>query len=226
MPRTPVLLAWSGGKDAAWALHVLRQRDDVDVVALLSTATEPYQRAAMQGVRVDVLQAQAASAGLPLRLSWIPAGCDNATYLQRFGASLALAGAEFQGLACIAFGDLLLADIKAWREAQCDALGWQALFPLFGSDTRALAGDMIAAGLRADLCCVDTTQLDAGFAGRAFDQRLLDALPASVDPCGENGEFHTCVCAGPMFRLPLALQRGETVLREQRFTYVDYHVDH
>ena len=125
----------------------------------------------------------------------------------------------------IAFGDLFLADIRAWREALCADLGWTPLFPLFGSDTATLAREMVEGGLRAHLCCVDTTQLDAGFAGRPFDAALLEALPAGIDPCGENGEFHTCVYAGPMFAAPLALQRGDTVLRDERFAYTDFLLD-
>jgi diphthamide synthase (EF-2-diphthine--ammonia ligase) len=122
----------------------------------------------------------------------------------------------------MAFGDLFLADIRAYREAMCARLGWTPLFPLFGSDTALLARDMIAGGQRAMVCCVDTQQLDAAFSGRAFDASLLAELPAGVDPCGENGEFHTCVSAGPMFAQPLALAQGETVLRDGRFSYTDF----
>ncbi|WP_233198649.1 MULTISPECIES: ATP-binding protein [Luteimonas] len=219
---TPVLLSWSGGKDAAWALHVLRARDDVDVVGLFTTITAGYERISMQGIRVDVLHAQARAAGLPVIEARIEPSTDNAGYEAAFADALARARARWPALSTIAFGDLFLADIRAWREALCARLGWDARFPLFDSDTGALARTMQAGGLRADLCCVDTTQLDAGFAGRAFDAALLDALPADVDPCGERGEFHTCVSAGPMFAQPLDLVRGETVLRESRFAYTDF----
>jgi len=219
---TPVLLSWSGGKDAAWALYELQQRDDLEVVALLSTLTEGYERSSMQGVRHEVLQAQAAAAGVPLLEAWIPQACDNAIYLQRMRSALDQAQRRWPGLATIAFGDLLLQDIRAWREQQYAAQGWHTLFPLFGRDTAALAQQMIAAGLQAQLCCVDSQQLDAGFAGHAFDNRLLDQLPAGVDACGENGEFHTCVSAGPMFRNPLPLHKGDTVLREGRYAYTDF----
>ncbi len=216
------MLAWSGGKDAAWTLHALRQHDDMDVVALLSSVTTEYARSSMQGVRREVLQAQAQAAGLPLLEAAIPVACDNATYEAAMARALAEAGARWPGLRTVAFGDLLLEDIRAWRQAQCARADWEVVTPLFGSDTARLAHDMIAGGLRAALCCVDTQQLDASFAGRDFDPALLDALPDGVDPCGENGEFHTCVWGGPMFGGPLALERGETVLRDERFAYTDF----
>ncbi len=222
MVTTQVLLSWSGGKDAAWALHELQQRDGIEVVALLSTLTEGYDRSSMQGVRRQVLLAQADAAGLPLLEAWIPQSCDNAVYLQRMTAALHEAQQCWPRLASIAFGDLLLEDIRQWREQQYATLGWQPLFPLFGRDTTALARQMIANGLHAQLCCVDSERLDAGFAGRVFDQAFLDELPAGIDACGENGEFHTCVSAGPMFRAPLKLEQGDSVLRENRYAYTDF----
>jgi len=223
----PVLLSWSGGKDAAWTLHALRQRnavqgDDVEVVGLLTTITEGYERIAMQGIRVDVLHAQAQAAGLAVIESRMPQRADNGIYEATFADALRRARERWPEVRHIAFGDLFLADIKAYREALCARLGWAPLFPLFGSDTAQLARDMIAGGLRATLCCVDTRQLDAGFSGRAFDVGLLDALPANIDPCGENGEFHTCVSAGPMLAQPVSIERGETVLRDGRFAYTDF----
>ena len=220
--RTPALLAWSGGKDAAWTLHALRQAGDVEVVGLVCTLTEGHDRASMQGVRREVVQAQADAAGLPLVEAWIPQQCDNATYEAAFAAALGSARERWPGLETIAFGDLLLADVRDWRQASCARLGWRALFPLFGADTARIARQMIDAGLRTHLCCVDTQLLDAGFADRAFDHALLADLPEGVDPCGENGEFHTCVSAGPMFDRPLPLQRGDTVLRDGRFAYTDF----
>lgn len=220
--RVPLLLAWSGGKDSAWALHVLRERKDVDVVALLTTLTEGFDRVSMQGIRRDVLHAQAQAVALPLLESWIPQDCDNARYQAAFSQALKEATSRWPGLRDIAFGDLLLKDIRQWREGLCERLAWRAHFPLFGSDTAALAREMIEAGLHAHLCCVDTTQLDARFAGRAFDLALLDELPADIDPCGENGEFHTCVVDGPMFAAPIRVRRGDTVLREGRFAYTDW----
>ena len=217
-----VLLAWSGGKDAAWALHVLRQRDDVQVVGLLTTVTIEYRRASMQGIRVEVLRAQAAAAGLPLLEAGIPARCGNDDYDAAMAGALARAASRWPGLRTAAFGDLFLADIRAYRAQRLAAVGWELLTPLFDADTAALARQMRAGGLRAHLCCVDTTQLDAEFAGRAFDAQLLDALPADVDPCGEHGEFHTCVHAGPMFAAAIAIEHGDTVLRDGRFAYADF----
>ncbi len=219
---TPALLSWSGGKDAAWALYALRQAGEVEVVGLLTTLTEGYDRISMQGIRREVLHAQARAAGLPVIEAWIPQAADNARYEASFADALARAQARWPGLARIAFGDLFLADIRVWREALCARLGWTPLFPLFGRDTAALARTMLAGGLRAHLCCVDTTRLAPEFAGHAFDAALLQALPAAIDPCGEHGEFHTCVEAGPMFATPLALARGDTVLREGRFAYTDF----
>lgn len=220
--RLPVLLSWSGGKDAAWTLHMLRQRGDVEVVGLLTTITEGYERIAMQGIRVDVLHAQAAAAGLPVIEARMPQRADNDTYQRTFADALQRARERWPDLRHVAFGDLFLADIKAYREALCARLGWSPLFPLFGSDTATLARQMLAGGLRAMLCCVDIRQLDAAFSGRDFDATLLADLPAGVDPCGENGEFHTCVRDGPMFARPLPLTRGESVLRDERFAYTDY----
>lgn len=222
--RRPLLLAWSGGKDAAWSLHVLRQRPDVEVVGLLSTVSAGDGRASLQGVRGEVLHAQARAAGLPLLEATVPDGSDNATYTAVLAQALQHAAARWPGLDTVAYGDLFLADIRAWREAQLGALGWRLETPLFGAGTGALAREMVGGGLQAALCCVDTTQLDAGFAGRAFDRALLDALPPGVDACGENGEFHTCVWAGPMFDAPLVLVPGATWTRDGRFRLVDFAV--
>lgn len=216
-----MLLSWSGGKDAAWALHRLRQ-SGIAVTALLTTVTHEYQRASMQGIRLEVIRAQAAAAGLPLLEAGIPANCDNPAYEAAFAAALVQARERWPGLETVAFGDLFLRDIRDYRVALCERLGWRAQLPLFGSDSAQIARQMLAAGLQAALCCVDTQQLAADFAGRDFDAGLLADLPASVDPCGEHGEFHTCVRAGPMFSRPLALMQGETTLREGRFAYTDY----
>lgn len=221
----PILLAWSGGKDAAWTLHTLRTAGQYNVVGLLTTVTAGYERISMQGIRLDVLHAQAQAAGLPVLQSRIPQQADNARYEAAFAQTLAEAQARWPGLHHIAFGDLLLKDVKAWREALCARLGWTPVFPLFGQDTAQLARAMVAGGLHTHLCCVDTTQLDAAFAGRAFDTVLLDALPTGVDACGENGEFHTCVHAGPMFAHPLHVRRGDTLLRDGRFAYTDFLLD-
>ena len=219
--RTPVLLSWSGGKDSAWALHALRGDPRFEVTGLLTTVTDAYDRVAMHGIRRDVLHAQAQAARLPLVEARLPRDADNTAYETAFAAALDAARVRWPSLRHIAFGDLFLEDVRAYRDALCARLGWEPVYPLWGSDTRALARTMIDGGLRATLCCLDTQHLDAAFAGRAFDADLLAALPASVDPCGERGEFHTCVSAGPMFAAPLDLQTGEALLRENRFAYVD-----
>lgn len=216
-----VLLSWSGGKDAAWTLHRLRQ-SGVPVAGLITTVTAGYERVSMQGIRREVLHAQAMAAGLPLIEAMIPPACDNATYEAAFASALRSARVRWPRTLSIAFGDLFLQDIRDYRVAMCAPLGWRVLTPLFGSDTASLAREMQAGGLKAAICCVDTQQLSADFSGRDFDAALLDALPADVDPCGENGEFHTCVHAGPMFERPISITRGETLLRDQRFAYTDF----
>ena len=215
------LLSWSGGKDAAWTLHVMRGRGD-DVVALLTTITDIHDRVSMQGIRREVLHAQAQAVGLPVIEVRIPPQCDNATYEAAFADGLMHARNRWPGLDTIAFGDLLLADVRAWRESLCARLGWRIETPLFGGDTAELAREMQRGGLRARVCCVDTQQLDAHFAGRAFDADFIAELPEGCDPCGENGEFHTLVHDGPMFREPLGVREGETVLRDNRFAYTDF----
>jgi len=215
------LLSWSGGKDAAWTLHAMHERGD-DVVALLTTVTDGHERVSMQGIRREVLHAQARAIGLALLEVRIPPQCDNATYEAAFADGLAQARNRWPGLDTIAFGDLLLADVRAWRETMCDTLGWRIETPLFGRDTAQLARQMQNGGLRARVCCVDTQQLDARFAGRAFDPDFIAELPDGCDPCGENGEFHTLVYDGPMFRTPLSVREGETVLRDARFAYTDF----
>jgi len=223
--RSPILVSWSGGKDAAWALHALRQSAQWDVVGLLTTVTDEYDRVAMHGIRRDVLHAQAAATSLPLIEARQPRNADNAAYEATFAAALDEARERWPELRHIAFGDLFLADVRAYRDALCARLDWSSVYPLFGSDTNTLADEMIAGGLRAVLCCVDTQQLDARFSGNEFDAALLADLPATVDRCGERGEFHTCVHAGPMFAEPLALRRGETVLRDGRFAFTDLLLD-
>jgi uncharacterized protein (TIGR00290 family) len=218
----PILLSWSGGKDAAWTLHVLRGSSDFDVVGLVTTVTSDYDRIAMHGIRRDLLQRQAGATGLPVIEAVIPPQCDNATYEASFAAALASAGARWPACDTIAFGDLFLEDVRAWREALCARLGWTPLFPLFGRETASLAREMIEGGLQAALCCVDTQQLDARFSGRAFDATLLADFPPTCDPCGERGEFHTLAHAGPMFATPLNVVRGEQVLRDGRFAYTDF----
>jgi uncharacterized protein (TIGR00290 family) len=200
------LLAWSSGKDSAWTLHVLRSQG-IEVSALLTTLNQAADRVAMHGVRRTVLESQAVAAGVPLWQVPLPWPCTNDDYEARMADACRRAVAE--GFDTIAFGDLFLADIRAYRERQLAGSGLTPIFPLWQIPTAQLARDMIGSGLRARLSCVDSRQLDAAFAGREFDVALLADLPASVDPCGENGEFHTCVYDGPMFGTPIALESGE-----------------
>lgn len=225
VPMQQLVLSWSGGKDAAWTLHTLRQRTDIEVVALITTVTEGYERVSMQGIALPVLRAQAEAAGLPVIEARMPQRASNAIYEQSFAAGLAEVRRRWPDCVSIAFGDLFLEEIREYRESLCARNGWTPMFPIFGADTAQLAREMIARGLEAHVCCVDTEQLDARFAGRVFDQAMLDSLPAGVDHCGEKGEFHTCVVAGPMFARALPVRRGEQVLREERFLYVDYALD-
>jgi uncharacterized protein (TIGR00290 family) len=214
-----VLLAWSGGKDSTLALERLLGDPGVNVAALLTTVTTGYDRIAIHGVRRSILRRQVELLGIPLVEAEIPPQADNATYEAAFADALARASGG--RIDTIAFGDLFLADVRAYREAMLARLGWRGLFPLWGEDTARLARYFVDRGYRAILSCVDTEQLDGAFCGRDFDTALLADLPGSVDPCGENGEFHTCVRAGPIFGGAIALEHGERVLRDGRFQYVD-----
>ena len=201
-----ILLSWSSGKDSAWALHLLNQQHPGEVAGLLTTVNESMDRVAMHGVRRSVLDAQARAAGLPLRIVPIPHPCPNEVYEARMRAAIAEVRAE--GYTHAAFGDLFLEDIRRYREERLAGTGLEPLFPVWGIPTRQLAEDMIDGGLRARLACVDTRVLDERFVGREFDRQLLADLPPTVDPCGEQGEFHSCVYDGPMFSRPLALDTG------------------
>ena len=214
-----VLLSWSSGKDSAWALHLLRRDPAIELCGLLTTLNDEFQRVAMHGTRRSVLEAQAQAAQLPLWIVPLPWPCPNEVYEQRMAEVCNRAVAE--GIDAIAFGDLFLADIRAYREKQLQPTGLEPLFPLWQIPTDALAREMIAAGLRARLSCVDTKQLPAAFAGREFDETFLRDLPPEADPCGERGEFHTCVYAGPMFTSPLPLETGEIVDRDG-FVFADF----
>ena len=207
-----ILLSWSSGKDSAWALHLLNRQHPTAVAALLTTVNEAVDRVAMHAVRREVLEAQAAAAGLPLIVVPIPHPCSNEEYEARMGT--AVASAMKSGFTHVAFGDLFLEDVRRYREERLAGSGLQPLFPVWGMPTHELAAQMIDAGLRARLACVDTRVLDASFIGREFDRALLADLPQGIDPCGEKGEFHSCVYAGPMFRAPLRLEPGEIVSRQ------------
>jgi uncharacterized protein (TIGR00290 family) len=218
---TPILVGWSGGKDSTLALERLLGDPAWRVTGLLTTVTGEYERVSIHGVRRPILHAQADALGLPLFEAVIPPQADNDAYEASFADALARAQAGSAALDTIAFGDLFLADVRAYREALLARLGWRGAFPLWGEDTARLARTFVARGHRAILCCVDISQLDAGYCGRNYDARLLSDLPDSCDPCGENGEFHTCVHDSPLFQAPVALKRGERVLREGRFEYID-----
>jgi uncharacterized protein (TIGR00290 family) len=214
-----VLLSWSSGKDSAWTLHVLRQQPDIELVGLVTTLNTEFQRVAMHGTRRSVLEAQAAAAGLPLWIIPLPWPCSNEVYEQRMAELCNRAIAE--RVDAFAFGDLFLTDVRAYREKQLKPTGIEPLFPLWDIPTNELARTMIAGGLRAKLACIDTKQLPGTFAGRDFDESLLQDLPPETDPCGERGEFHTCVYAGPMFTAPLQIEPGEIVNRDG-FVFADF----
>jgi uncharacterized protein (TIGR00290 family) len=216
--RPKALLAWSSGKDSAWSLHVLRQQGEVEVVGLLTTINQHFDRVAMHAVRVELLRAQAAAVGLPLWPVPIPWPCSDAEYEVAMGEAMQRAAAA--GISAIAFGDLFLEDIRRYREDRLLRTGLRPLFPLWGIPTADLARTMVQAGLRARLTCVDPRKLEARFAGRDFDGALLADLPASIDPCGERGEFHTFAYDGPMFGMPLRIQTGEVVERDG-FVFAD-----
>jgi uncharacterized protein (TIGR00290 family) len=200
------LVSWSGGKDAAYALHVLRDDRDVEVVGLLSTVRASDGRMPIHEVPSELLEAQAAALGLPLTLLPLPAPCPNETYIAALRQALAAAAVD-----AIAFGDLFLTEIRAFREDLLAGTGVVPFFPLWGQETSALAREIVASGVRSVVVAVDTTQLDAGFAGRAFDDELLDELPDGVDACAENGELHTFVWDAPGFAQPIAVRRGDVI---------------
>ena len=207
-----VVVSWSSGKDAALTLHRLRHDPSVEVVGLLTTITREYARVSMHGVREELLEQQAAAAGLPLEKVEIPAPCPNEVYDRLMaGAVRRLAD---RGVTHLAFGDLFLEDIRAYRESRLAATGLRPLFPLWGIPTRTLAEHMLMIGIEAWVVCLDPRKLSPSFAGRRFDAGFLADLPAEVDPCGENGEFHTFVSGGPMFRTPIRVHRGEVVERD------------
>jgi uncharacterized protein (TIGR00290 family) len=212
------LVSWSSGKDSAWLVHVLRTMPDIEIGALLTTINEPAQRVAMHAVRTELLQAQADALGLPLWQVPIPSPCSNEEYERAMGAAVARAVAE--GFTHAAFGDLFLEDVRKYREDRLAGTGLTPIFPLFGADTTTLARDMIAGGLGARLTCVNPKILDRSFAGREFDAALLADLPASIDPCGERGEFHSFAYRGPMFSRTIPIENGIVVERDG-FVFAD-----
>ena len=213
-----ILLSWSSGKDSAWSLHILRQRGEYEVVGLLTTFNEVADRVAMHAVRRELVERQAAATGLPLWAVPLPWPCSNEQYESLMAQTCAKAVTE--GIEGIAFGDLFLEDVRAYRQKQMKGTGLEPIFPVWGLPTHALAQKMIESGMRAKLTCIDTEKLDARFAGCEFDGALLSALPSEVDACGERGEFHSFVYAGPMLNAALPVAVGETVVRDQ-FVFAD-----
>ncbi|MGE5322423.1 MAG: ATP-binding protein [Actinomycetota bacterium] len=210
--KKKVLVSWSSGKDSAWTLHVMRQKGDYEITGLLTTLNAAFDRVAMHSTRREILEQQAQAAGLPLVSVPLPWPCSNADY-ERIMQDVCRTAVE-QGVSAIAFGDLFLEDIRAYRERQLQGTGLEPVFPLWQIPTRQLAEEMISGGLRAKLVCVDPKKLSPDFAGRDFNRQLLADLPAGVDPCGENGEFHTCVHDGPMFGHEIPITTGECVDRD------------
>jgi uncharacterized protein (TIGR00290 family) len=219
MPTSPkALIAWSSGKDSAWALHETRATGKFEIVGALTTVTDAFRRVSMHGVREELLLAQLDAAGLHPVIVDIPYPCPNDVYERRMAETVAAARAS--GVTHMIFGDLFLEDVRAYRERQLSGTGIVPVFPLWSRPTRALADDMIDAGTEAYVCTVDLKKLPASFAGRRFDRVLLETLPQGIDPCGENGEFHSFVSAGPMLSRKIAVKTGETIERDG-FAYTD-----
>src|SRR5262245_30683 len=216
--RSKALVAWSSGKDSAWALHEARCTGGFDIVGALTTVTDTFDRVSMHGVREELLREQLDAVGLPPVIVHIPFPCSNEIYEQKMAE--AMGNAKASGVTYMIFGDLFLEDVRAYRERHLAGTGITPVFPVWGRSTPALAREMIKAGLEARLSTVDLGKLSAAFAGRRFDDALLDALPAGADPCGENGEFHSFVSAGPMLSRRIAVKVGETVERDG-FAYAD-----
>jgi uncharacterized protein (TIGR00290 family) len=217
----PIILSWSGGKDSALAFARLRADPRVEVVGLLTTVTAGYDRVSIHGVRRTLLHAQAAALGVPVHEVTLQPESSNQAYDAALAAALGELRAQRPDVRRVAFGDIFLRDVRQYREERIAALGFDGIFPLWGEPPAELAREVIACGIRARLVCVDTQALSADFAGRAYDAALLAELPAGIDPCGENGEFHTFVSDGPGFRTPVAYTVGEVVMRGDRFAYCD-----
>jgi len=216
--RRKTLLSWSSGKDSAWALHVLRRRSDVDVAGLFCTVNSEFKRVAMHAVRVDLLQEQAKSVGLPLYIIEIPYPCSNADYEKAM--TLFVDGAKRQGVECFAFGDLFLEDVRSYRENRLKDTGIIPLFPIWGIPTKELSDTMVGCGLKAMITCIDPKSLAEEFAGREYDESFLAEIPANVDPCGEYGEFHSFAFDGPMFQYPIEITLGDIAHRDG-FVFAD-----
>jgi uncharacterized protein (TIGR00290 family) len=213
-----ILISWSSGKDSAWALHILRQSGEYEIAGLLTTVNTAFDRVAMHGTRSEVLAAQAEAAGLPLWTVPLPWPCSNSEY--EAAMSKVCERALSAGIEAIAFGDLFLEEVRRYREERLADTGLAPLFPLWGLDTRKLVQSMLRAGIKARIVCIDPKKLPKEFAGCDLDESLLEKFPPEIDACAENGEFHTCVYAGPMFRQPIAIENGEVVERDG-FVFAD-----
>lgn len=218
MLKNKILVSWSTGKDSAYALHQIRQIDKYEVVGLLSTITKEYDRVAMHSTRHELLKKQAERVGIPLYPLFIPSSCSNAIYEARM--QIFLEQAIKQGITHVVFGDLFLEDIRKYRESKLATINITPLFPLWGKNTASLAKEMINAGIKAVITCIDPKKLDPSFIGRQFDEQLLSDLPNGVDPCGEHGEFHTFVYDGPMFCNSIPISIG-TVVERNGYIFVD-----
>jgi len=216
--KPKAIVSWSSGKDSAFALQAVRDSGSFEIAGLLTTLTRDFERVSMHGVREQILDRQAAALGLPCIKVLIPSPCPNEVYEERMRT--AMNELRNDGVTHVIFGDLFLEDLRRYREQRLAEVGVQGVFPLWRRDTRELANEMIASGVRAHLACIDPRRLDRSFAGRVYDAQLLADLPPDVDPCGENGEFHTVVTAGPMFAAPIDVERGEVVERDG-FVFAD-----
>ena len=214
-----VLLSWSGGKDSVLALRELRKNDNFEIVALITTITKDYDRVSMHGIRKILLEQQADSIGLPLEKIFISHKASNEEYESKF--SEVVLEYKKMGIGSVAFGDIFLEDIRTYREDFLRGIGMRGLFPIWGNNSIDLANTFIASGFKAVITCIDREALDESFAGREYDEQFLSDLPSGVDPCGENGEFHTFAYAGDIFEIPIIFAKGEVVLRDNRFYYCD-----
>lgn len=217
--RDKILLAWSGGKDSVLALYELLKEEREEVIGLLVTITKDYDRVSMHGVRRELVEKQALSLGFPLDIVFIPRNCSNEEYESRMGEKMLFY--KGKGVEIVAFGDIFLQDVREYRERNLAKVGMKAIFPLWGRKSEDIARDFIKLGFKAITTCVDGEILPVDFVGREFDEDFLASLPSQVDPCGENGEFHTFVYDGPIFKEKLPLQKGNIVLRENRFYFCD-----
>lgn len=219
LPKTKAILSWSSGKDSAYSLHTIREESEFEVVSLLTTVTDDYNRISMHGVREELLDLQAEAIGIPLEKIRIPRLCSNEIYEEKMAATLD--AWKKRGIRHVVFGDLFLEDLRKYREEKLSLLGMKGVFPLWKRETRRLARQMIQKGFEARLTCVDPKKLPPDFSGRPFNESLLTDLPAEVDPCGENGEFHTFAHAGPIFKKVIPIRQGETVERDG-FVFTDF----